>query len=61
MQFQRVLNLADDTPAHTLREAWGVDLSEVSLLAQGKRAMTVRQVGALAEIHGMKLLDLVTS
>lgn len=55
MQFERAYALAATTPAAALSEAWGVRDDAV----HGKRPMTIREAGALAELHGLKLLDVL--
>lgn len=60
MHFERVAALADSTPVHLLCDAWGIPTDEVRACTKNERPMTLREVGALAEIHGMKLLDVIT-
>lgn len=60
MQFEHVMQLARDTPTSVLCEAWGASPTEVSSRTKGERPMTIREVGALADLHGMKLLDVIT-
>lgn len=59
MQFERLIALANDTPAGHLCEAWGVHHGAVMSIKKGERPMTIREVGALAEIRGMKLADIL--
>lgn len=59
MQVERLIELAQDTPTSALREAWGVHDDAVLSIKRGERPMTVREVGALAEIRGMKLEDIL--
>lgn len=59
MQFERVVELARDTPISVLREAWGVTTSEVMSRKSGERPMSIREAGALADLHGLKLLDVL--
>ena len=60
MHFQNVFKLAADTPSGVLCDAWGVSPREASELIQNKRPMTIREAGALAEVHGLLLEDVLT-
>jgi len=55
MQSERLVALARDTSASDLCEAWKLHHKEVEHVKSGKRPMTIREVGALAELHGMLL------
>lgn len=59
MQFERVIALANETPTAALCEAWGIAPGEVSARTQSERPMTIREVGALAELQGMTLADIL--
>jgi hypothetical protein len=59
MQFGNIMELARDTPTSVLCEAWEEDAVDVQACKTGERPMTIREVGALAEVHGMKLLDVI--
>lgn len=59
MKFEHVTALARATPTAALCAAWGLCDADVTSLKQSKRPMTIREVGALAELHGMKLLDVL--
>ena len=59
MQFERVVQLAHATPTDVLCNAWGIGPSDVAQRTQGERPMNLREVGALAELHGMKLQDVI--
>lgn len=59
MRFERVIDLAKATPTRVLCEAWGATADEVSSRKMGERPMTIREVGALADVHGLKLLDVL--
>ena len=59
MGFERLVALARDTPSGTLRDAWGVHADSVESVKKGKRPMTVSEVGALAEVHGRTLADVL--
>lgn len=59
MQFECAATLARNTPTGALAAAWGVG-EDVALSAKsGERPMTIREAGALAELHGLKLLDVL--
>ena len=60
MPFERAAALARATPTEALCDAWAANSSDVLSCQKGERPMTIREVGALAEIHGMKLLDVLT-
>jgi hypothetical protein len=60
MQFQNVIGVARDTPTGVLCEAWKLDATAVHACLQGERPMTIREAGALAELRGMELQDLLT-
>ena len=59
MRFEHVVQLARDTPTGDLCEAWGETPAEVIHCKRGERPMTIREVGALADVHGLKLLDVL--
>lgn len=59
MQFEHVMQLARDTPTSVLCEAWGATPADVSSRKKGERPMTIREAGALADLHGLKLLDVL--
>lgn len=59
MQFDHAYALARQTPAAALSEAWETGEESALHCAHGKRPMTIREAGALAELHGMKLLDVL--
>jgi hypothetical protein len=60
MGFQRVVELANATPTSVLCEAWGASADDVISAKTAKRSMTISEVGALAEVHGLELLDVLT-
>lgn len=59
MQFERLVSLAENTATGVLCEAWSAPADDVLGVKSGKRPMTIREVGALAEVHGMKLEDIL--
>jgi len=58
--FERVTNLAIATPTGVLCEAWGSTPEHVAERKSAGSPMTIREVGALAELHGMKLEDVLS-
>jgi hypothetical protein len=60
MHFEHANRLAASTPVGVLCEAWGTSTSEVAEIKQSKRPMTIREAGALAELHGLKLEDILS-
>ena len=58
--FDRVLSLARDTPTGVLCEAWGASTEEVTTCKKGERPMTIREAGALADVHGLTLQSVLT-
>jgi hypothetical protein len=60
MGFQRVMSLARATPTSVLCDAWGANADEVDACKKGERPMTIREAGALAELHDLTLLDVLT-
>ena len=59
MKFERAATFANDTPTPTLRAAWGLDDADVISRQKGEHPMTVREVGELAFLHGMRLQDIL--
>ena len=59
MTFDRIVELARTTPTSALCAAWEAGRESALDCIKGKRPMTVREAGALAELHGMKLLDIL--
>ncbi|MDQ0102304.1 hypothetical protein J2T10_001950 [Paenarthrobacter nicotinovorans] len=60
MQVERLIALARDTPDDALGQALGEGVSVVTALKAGKRPMTLREVGALAEANGQTLASLLS-
>jgi hypothetical protein len=59
MQFERTVELAKATPSRLLCEAWGVPPQTIEGRDYTEAPMSIREAGALAEIHGLKLLDVL--
>lgn len=59
MQIERLVSLAQNTSASELCEAWGLRHEEVEHVKSEKRPMTLREVGALAELRGMTLAGIL--
>ena len=60
MDSERLVAQARDTPTGALCEAWGVQADSVQGVKNGERPMTIREVGALAELRGRTLADVLT-
>lgn len=60
MHFERAIQLAAATPVGVLCEAWDTSSDDAAGAKQSKRPMTIREAGALAEVHGLKLEDILT-
>jgi len=60
MKFERAATFARDTPTDALCAAWGLTDGEVISRQKGETPMTIREVGDLAFLHGLKLLDVLT-
>ena len=59
MQFERIVSLANATPISVLCEAWGTDRESVMSRRAYMVPMSLREAGDLAELHGLKLLDVL--
>jgi len=59
MQFQTVVKLAADTPTMALCEAWGATPEYVAERKSAGSPMTLREAGAVAELHGLLLEDIL--
>lgn len=60
MKFEGALELAKATPTATLCDAWGASPEHVASRKLSAHPMTIQEAGALAEIHGMRLLDILS-
>lgn len=60
VRFERVLELVGGTPDDVLCRAWGSSLAEVRAVKQDERPITLRESGALAELHGLLLEDVLS-
>jgi hypothetical protein len=60
MRFQGVVELANATPTSVLCEAWGESSDYVASRKRAEHPMTLREAGDLAEVHGLKLLDVLS-
>lgn len=62
MNQDPVIALARRTPIDALTSAWGCTDKEVGPRLEGREPMTVRDLGGLADIHGVDaLLDALNS
>lgn len=53
------MEIARQTPTFTLCEAWSLSPAMVLARLESERTLTVREVAALAEVHGMQLADVL--
>lgn len=60
MRFENVMGLARETPTSVLCAAWAADADDVTACTRGERPMSIREAGALAEIHGLRLEDVLS-
>jgi len=60
MRFERTVELAKATPTGVLCEVWGATAAEVNSRKSGEQIMTISEAGALADLHGMKLPDILS-
>lgn len=56
MNFERITALARNTPTVVLCGAWGVTEKEIDFRLNGRESMTVRDLGGLADVHGLGVL-----
>ena len=61
MEFERVLNLAEVTPMGALCAAWGESPEGVDARKRARTPLTIREAGSLAELHGLRLEDVLPS
>lgn len=54
--MENILALARSTQTSVLCTAWGLSASSVRARKEGKRPMSVRELGALADIYGISVL-----
>ncbi len=59
MEFERVLDLAYDTPTGALCAAWGASPEDVDARKRAETPLTIREAGSLAELHGLRLEDVL--
>ena len=59
MRFQSIVELANATPTSVLCEAWGESPEYVVSRKICEHPMSLREAGDLAEVHGLKLLDIL--
>lgn len=59
MRFERVAELARETPTSVLCEAWGAGHHYVELCKLRVHEMTIEEAGELAAVHGLRLPDIL--
>ena len=60
MRFQRVIELANNTPTSVLCEAWGESPEYVASRQRQEHPLTLKEAGDLAEVHGLTLQDILS-
>jgi hypothetical protein len=60
MEFKRVTELTNTTPTEALCEAWNLTAEDVDARKREETPLTIREAGSLAELHGMKLEDILS-
>ena len=60
MQFARLVELVNTTPTAVLCAAWGVSPGDVDARKCAETPLTIREAGSLAEMHGLRLEDVLT-
>lgn len=56
MNLEGVTALARNTPMDALCAAWGIKEEAVRARTSGRRPMSIRELGGLADIHGVTVL-----
>jgi len=59
MEFERVTALTKATPTATLCAAWGIKAEDVDARKRAETPLSIREAGSLAEMHGLKLEDVL--
>lgn len=59
VDFQRVRELAENTPTAALCEAWDASPDYVRVLRHAPRQMTIQEAGRLAALHDLTLPDIL--
>lgn len=59
MLFERAINLANNTPTDALCGAWGLDAADVDARKRKETPLSIREAGSLAELHGLRLEDIL--
>lgn len=60
MQFSRIVELVNATPTAALSDAWGLDPEGVDARKRAETPLTIREAGSLAELHGLRLEDILS-
>ena len=59
MQFERVTTLANATPTGVLCGVWAVSPEYVDARKNAEAPMTIREAAILADLHGLRLEDVL--
>jgi hypothetical protein len=60
MEFKRATELTNATPTEALCEAWNLTAEDVDARKRAETPLTIREAGSLAELHGLKLENILT-
>jgi len=60
MEFKRATELTNATPTTALCRAWGLSPEDVDARKRAETPLTIREAGSLAELHGLRLEDVLT-
>lgn len=59
MEFKRVTDMTNATPTEALCAAWNLNTEDVGARKRQETPLTVREAGSLAELHGLRLEDVL--
>ena len=60
MHYARAIQLAAITPTVALCKAWNLSAEDVDARKRAETPLTIREAGSLAELHGLRLEDVLT-
>ena len=60
MEFKRATELTRNTPSALLCEAWALTAEDVDARKRAETPLTIREAGSLAELHGLRLEDILS-
>jgi hypothetical protein len=59
MEFERVRELTNATPTTALCGAWCLSAEDVDARKRAETPLSIREAGSLAELHGLRLEDVL--